>query len=143
MVMNDRFKFRVWFYDGKDFSTGEWVSLEYALKECCVEVYGTQLVPSDECSIIVECTGLKDSEGTWIYEGDIIKIETLDYDVVFCSGAFKLIRRASMFEEVVDMWVHEVRGGCHCASEDSRISGTKIIGNIYENPELIKGENYE
>lgn len=92
--------------------------------------------------ILMQSTGLKDKNGTEIYEGDIVhvldseqinqrdengafidaffeEIDEID-SVVFADGSFKLKRTG------FDV--------CICRSVDV----FKIIGNIYENPELLE-----
>ena len=64
-------------------------------------------------------TGLKDKNGTEIYKGDAVSSGFWDGIVEFVEGAFKI-----------------VQGGC---SDSTNFDVTEIIGNIHENPELLKG----
>lgn len=96
----------------------------------------------DHDQILMQSTGLIDKNGTEIYEGDIVhvldseqinqrdengafidaffeEIDEID-SVVFADGSFKLKRTG------FDV--------CICRSVDV----FKIIGNIYENPELLE-----
>ena len=71
---------------------------------------------------IMQYTGLKDKNNKEIYEGDIL-FESFGeryYKVVFENGSF----RAEIEEYSLDLM-----DVAHCC---------EIIGNIYENPELIK-----
>lgn len=68
--------------------------------------------------------GLKDKNGKEIYEGDIIQYIG-DFGQI-CIGQVQYIGNG--------FWVKEKDGTCFMPSI------CEVIGNIYENPELIKGE---
>ena len=78
-------------------------------------------------------TGLLDKNGEWIYEGDILKWEKdgLMYVVRFWHG---------MFYASVEECNKGILGGfpLHAFTkyEDRKC---EIVGNIYDNPELLKG----
>ena len=71
-------------------------------------------------------TGLHDKNGKMIYEGDIIDFGGETCYVVFENGRFLLKGDTRSYA----MWSH---------INDKKVNnGIEIIGNIYENPELIK-----
>jgi len=89
-----------------------------------------------ERPIFMQYTGLKDKEGKEIYEGDIIKCITKQHGwphkgkVEYVEPSFKInvgkepsIREGEENDYYTDFYNNE---------------NFEIIGNIYENPELIK-----
>lgn len=81
---------------------------------------------------IMQYTGLKDKNGKEIYEGDILTTynKSYTYKVLFEKGRFV----AYHTKEYLGIW-----GDLYKAFEPSFVElGIVVIGNIYENPELIK-----
>ena len=127
--MNDRFKFRYVDLDNKVFEVS---SIDFKLGEIYIK--------SDDCmeqgshyifDNLLQCTGLKDKNGTLIYEGDIVK--TQFYAEEYQANAKVVWNNDVLCFEVVAF--NGVRGTLGICEE------TEVIGNIYENPELLKGQN--
>ena len=73
---------------------------------------------------VMQFTGLLDKNGKEIYEGDIVKSEhwkPTTYQIAFGRGAFYLA--------MPDL---------HEAADVKYAEKFEVIGNIYENPELLK-----
>lgn len=74
-------------------------------------------------SVVEQYTGLKDENGKEIYEGDILE-STWNGD-----------RAVVVWNDVEGEWEHYADFNTH-----SKYSGSVIIGNIHENPELLEEE---
>ena len=80
---------------------------------------------SRDRQVVMQFTGLKDSKGNEIYEGDI-----LDFDESEWGGKFD--------PEVIEM--DKMLGGWeYCGSLSDVAEWRTVIGNKYENPELCGG----
>lgn len=127
--MNREIKFRAW--DKKRETMWSWAELLFQpirLANWLIE-YGHSKVDENfdkygDGKILMQYTGLKDKRGAEIYEGDIVrarnKNETNTYKVSWENGSFTLENYGLLSE----YWYY---------SEE-----IEIIGNIYENKDLIK-----
>jgi len=74
---------------------------------------------------IMQFTGLLDKQAVKIYEGDILEVDVgiakINLSAVFKNGCFALSVPDGTFDDFSE------RISSHC----------KVIGNIYENPELL------
>jgi uncharacterized phage protein (TIGR01671 family) len=75
-----------------------------------------------------QSTGLKDKNGNEIYEGDILRLVLIDY--------------ADIPEDIFPVTSEEFHEGiCYLkqiVKSNSETDSVEVIGNIYENPELLK-----
>ena len=83
---------------------------------------------NDETLIFQQFTGLKDKNGKEIYEGDWLKGQDYELPVqaVFENGQFALAY--SNMNSSLEA----------CYSAPNKTIGMTIVGNIFENPELLK-----
>lgn len=127
--MEDRFLFR-----GKRKDNGEWTE-GFLLKRwdglwifSIDEKFADLIIPSTLC----QCTGLKDKNGKLIWENDIIECKDgkhnfqtqIEWDA-YCAGF--------IFQDTETSAV-----GLDAITENGLYSESKVVGNIFDNPELLE-----
>ena len=138
--MNDRFKFRTWNSLVKKFSYFDKPEMQigtdgfdngliFLLSENSKLYMGKYSEPQF-------CTGLKDKNGKLIYKGDILKFKLLEDFAAFGTN--------EKYVEIIAPVIYEYGGFFIEQSENNIFLGQlpmseiEVIGNIYENPELLK-----
>lgn len=91
---------------------------------------------------LMQFTGLKDKNGVDIYEGDILKeVEYYGQYITEIDGR-KEREFLSFVEWYSEGWCHVMLQNTSCKSKGSGYGffdvKFEVIGNIYENPELLK-----
>lgn len=90
--------------------------------------------------VVMQSTGLKDKHGKEIFEGDLVKVyNEVVREVVFKNAFWQMEER--------DMIAANVLGGFGTPQEETEAhkplyryseKNIEIIGNIYQNPDLLK-----
>ena len=130
-------------FRGKRMDDGEWVE-GYLVKavggECMILPVTTEHCGGAEFSEGYHCdpttvgqyTGLKDKNGKRIFEGDIVhclaRMDEANCVVIFEEGEFRLVPERTYKTYVTG-------GGYHAL----RCFVKEVIGNIHDNPEMLKG----
>lgn len=117
-------KFRLWCKNKNDWESNDWAILPDG---SLVEIKSNGVIPiSNKTHRLMQYTGLKDKNGKEIYEGDIVRT-----------------KRESKIKGYVTMYQ-----GCWCICHYytyyklfysfADAEPIEVIGNIYENPELLE-----
>ena len=137
--MKDRFKFRVWDKENKclhyptrysNFAivNGTVIKIEsYPTKNSAY--LGKRIAWEFDDAVIMQSTGLKDKNGKLIYEGDIVKTIYTKPDGVIINRKCVIEYNRSAF------WINYGIAASYLYNDDCIY---EVIGNIYENKELLK-----
>jgi len=136
-----KIKFRVW--DGKRMTTS---GIMFNTSSGYLEVptigsFGGELTIPYE---LMQFTGLKDKNGVEIYEGDIYNAHSCTYQILFVNGAFcggkNLYSCAPIgwSPEQDENFEHEKDFTGELIVDNDFVKIIQVIGNIYQNPELLK-----
>jgi uncharacterized phage protein (TIGR01671 family) len=117
-------KCRVW--DKRDQKMREVTELYWSTKEiCCIEDTANGehdvLIPWDEYAVLMMAIGTKDKRSKEIFEGDILGWQYLEEG----SGVVKYSDVYASYEPFNQLRLE-------------RVKTFEIIGNIYENPEVLQ-----
>lgn len=112
--------FRAWDKADEDMAN----DVFFAWQDCGYESLNECL--ADDRWLFMQSTGIKDKNGTEIYEGDILKLDGLTglFEVRRAnSGLYKLFRRSTPYDliKLID-WIGYV----------------EVVGNVYENKEILE-----
>ena len=142
-------------FRGKRTDNGEWLygdlwQKPYSSKNCIciastIEDFGTRSGRFVIPETVGQYTGLKDKNGTKIFEGDIVKLHDEwshedEWKAIIAFGnpngrynwgwQLNSIGHPTDYNTDILCWIEMGEVGTY----------TEIIGNIYDNPELLKGE---
>lgn len=114
-------KFRAWFPEENAMKQQE----DVVLSDGVFGVWNEKEEIVEGRHFLMQYTGLKDKNGREIYEGDVIKN----------------VSKYSAFFETTD--VVKFRGGAFTTLGFMSGNDVEVVGNVYENPELLNSERYK
>ena len=143
--MNDRFKFRAWNKLSKEMKDVISINYNYEFPECSNVILETNTFDNIKthnnpitCSnglnnvVLMQCTGLKDKNGTLIYEGDILGGIYESLYIHWCDKCKQFQLKAQ------DYGCMACEGDIHWCEVVENNNKLEVIGNIYENPKLLE-----
>ena len=138
--MSREIKFRLWSKIGKKFIETDNPDLDfvinnngylYSIENFYGEIY---ILPQMDIEVL-QFTGLQDRNGKEIYEGDILKYN-FPYD-----GRLKHTSPVTYLETQASFGLKDIYGNEIPLYRITANNYFEVVGNIYENPELLEGKN--
>jgi uncharacterized phage protein (TIGR01671 family) len=123
-------KFRAWHkIQEEELEMRKVIAIDWVNYKVDVESHGDfeYITYELEDTVLMQFTGLLDKNGKEIYEGDVMRYKARHYEfngeVVFRDGGYALKRNGQTYEL--------------CAGAIQSCDVMEVIGNIYENKELL------
>ncbi len=139
--MEDRFKFRVWEVKNNKYRTRCQHLADMTIDiETGLLLYGEgmEIYGDESMSYILEqCTGLKDKNGKLVFEGDILLIKSEVYEHYYSEPVEKEYRHLVRWRENQTGYYPF----CYGLHQEYESTTFEVIGNVHENPELLKNED--
>ena len=145
--MNDRFKFRAWNKLSNEMKDVISLNINYEFPDCSNVILETNTFDNIKthnnpitCSnglnnvVLMQCTGLKDKNGKLIYEGDILGGTYGNLYIHYCDNCKQFQLKAN------DYGCMACEGDIHWDEVVEDNNELEVVGNIYENPELLESE---
>lgn len=131
--MGRQYKFRAW--DKKDFKIRKVLGMSFEHDTISVKLNDEEYLQDDASRFeLMQYTGLKDKNGTEIYEGDILYVDQIGTVDRYLPNKKNIGVR---YDESDTSFVYDEDNGMVIGLFTLQ-DELKIVGNIYENPELLE-----
>jgi uncharacterized phage protein (TIGR01671 family) len=131
--MNNRFKFRVWDKLAKRMIYPHNDNQQHFIIDLNGRFHNLQNGSGGDDYVIQQYTGLNDKNGNPIFEGDIVQYnqnssyDNMDFIAKWSDDKLGFIFQSNSGEQLVNQTPHL-----------NRFKHLEVVGNIFENPELLK-----
>ena len=131
--MNNRFKFRVWDKLAKRMIYPHNDNQQHFIIDLNGRFHNLQNGSGGDDYVIQQYTGLTDKNGNLIFEGDIVQYnqnssyDNMDFIAKWGDDKLGFIFQSNSGEQLVNQTPHL-----------NRFKHLEVVGNIFENPELLK-----
>lgn len=120
----------------------------FKLRDYFVSAFSSDRIEDVE---LMQYTGLKDKNGREIYEGDIVKTSCGDIGIIkFGIPKDMTINGGEYDVDYIGFYIDIIKGDWGTTDVESRVAPLvddyyeiEVIGNIYENPELLEEADAE
>ena len=148
--MNDRYLYKAKRkHDSKFFEKGEWVEGAYYIEPYTDKLFIIQwnstglgfneFIEVDEESVC-QCTGLKDKNGKLIWENDVVKA-TVRQNSLCQSSSYSDFYQVAYHEKYCYFYLKKKNNNLLFDGNWSYyLKSIEVIGNIFDNPELLESE---
>lgn len=128
-------------FRAQDIASNKWYYGDLRLHKNDVCIFGQETLFGEQVKeeTVGQCTGMKDINGTTIWEGDIVEVTCLKAD----ERLGETIRAYVTYDDDMAAFVlcnGENKAHGSALYSNRNVAAFEVIGNIHENAELLQGK---
>jgi uncharacterized phage protein (TIGR01671 family) len=132
-------KFRAWDKKEKKMYLVNTLMIGFGSSGTTIDEDEVDVGTMDDNFIIIQSTGLFDKNGVEIFAGDIVK-SFLDEPAIVKFGKYMAGGDDYYAQDAYGFYVQRILKGKEIKDDTETLVNHEIIGNIYENPELLNNQ---